>query len=313
MLGKPVELHPDVADALAEGRPVVALESALLAQGLPRPLNLETAQAMGAAIRAAGALPATVAVMAGRLKLGLSEDELAELAASPDVPKLAPRDLAATLVGGGLGATTVAGTLFVAALAGVRVFATGGIGGVHRGAQDNGAQQNFDISADLPEMARRPVAIVASGAKSILDLPATLEVLETWGVPVIGYGCQAFPAFHARSSGLPLAQDVTNPQAAAEVIRQHWGLGNQSALLFANPVPAEAAIAPEEIEAWVSAALTAAERAGITGKVVTPFLLRQLAEISGGRSLTANCALLIDNARVAAEVACAYHPGISQG
>ncbi len=294
-------LHPEVAEALAEGRAVVALESALLAQGLPRPLNLETVRDMAAAVRSAGALPATVAVMDGRIKLGLTADELARLAEAPDVPKVAPRDLAMTLMDGGLGATTVAGTLFVAAMAGIKVFATGGIGGVHRG-----AEESFDVSADLPELARRPLAVVSAGAKSILDLPLTLEVLETWGVPVIGYRCDQFPAFHARNSGLALAQQVETPAEAAEVMAAHWGLGNESALIFANPVPAEAAIDPAELEGWISAALAAAEAEGITGKAVTPFLLGQLAQVSAGRSLAANRALLIDNAKVAAEIACAH-------
>jgi len=293
--------HPEVAAALAAGQPVVAFESSVLAQGLPRPFNLETVVAMGAAVRAVGALPATVAVLAGRLKLGLTPGELAELAETPAVPKLAPRDIAGCLSSGGPGATTVAGTLFVAALAGVKVFATGGIGGVHRG-----ADKTFDISADLPELTRRPVAVVASGAKSILDLPATLEVLETWGAPVIGYRCGDFPAFHTRDSGLPLTHRVDDATAAAALMRQHWALGHRSALLFANPVPQEAAIDPVQLEGWIAAALAAAAAEKISGKAVTPFLLGQLAELSGGKSLAANRALLLDNARVAAEIACAY-------
>jgi pseudouridine-5'-phosphate glycosidase len=297
-------LHPDVADALAEGRPVVALESSVVAQGLPRPFNLETAMAMGETVRSAGALPATAAVIAGELKIGLTDDELTALAETPAVPKLAPRDLAATLRGGGLGATTVAGTLFAAAHAGIKVFATGGIGGVHRG-----ADQSFDISADLPELARRPVAVVASGAKSILDLPATLEVLETWGVPVIGYCCSDFPAFHTRESGLPLAHRVENPAEAASLMRQHWALGQESALLFANPVPQKAEIDPALLAAWIERALAAAASERIAGKAVTPFLLGQLAELSGGKSLAANRSLLLNNARVAAEIACAYAAG----
>lgn len=296
-----LSLHPEVTDALSAGRPVVALESSVLAQGLPRPFNLETALAMGQAVRRAGALPATVAVMAGRLKLGLTPDELSQLAEMPDILKVSARDIAATLVEGGLGATTVAATLFIAALARVKVFATGGIGGVHRG-----AQQSFDISADLPEMARRPVAVVASGAKSILDLPATLEVLETLGVPVIGYGCRDFPAFHARTSGLPLTHGVENAVAAAALMKQHWALGNESALLFANPVPQAAAIEASDLETWVAAALAVADDAGISGKAVTPFLLERLAMLSDGKSLAANQALLVDNAKIAAKIACAY-------
>ncbi len=294
---KHILVRPDVAKALQQGRAVVALESTVIAHGLPRPDNLETAQAMEQAIADAGAVPATVGVVDGRIKVGLDADELARFAEADDIAKLSSRDLGAAVALGIDGATTVAATMIAAARAGIHVFATGGIGGVHRG-----AHESFDVSADIVELGRTPVLVVCSGAKSILDLPKTLEMLETEAVPVLGYGTDRLPAFHARDSGLAVPTTVADPRTAAEIADTHWELG-LGGIVLANPVPTDAAIPRGEIEGWVETALSEADRSGVTGKDVTPFLLGRLAVLSGGRSLTANKALLIDNARLAALVA----------
>ncbi|WP_421880882.1 pseudouridine-5'-phosphate glycosidase [Pacificispira sp.] len=301
-----ISLSGPVRNALRDGAPVVALESTVIAHGLPHPDNLEAAAAMEDAVRQAGAIPATIAVLDGRIRIGLSEEDRANLA-DPDaaVAKLSRRDLAACLTLNGTGATTVSATMICAHAAGIRVFATGGIGGVHRGAENS-----MDVSADLLELARTPVLTVSSGAKSILDLPRTMEVLETQGVPVLGYRTDRLPAFHSRDSGLPLDAALEGPQAAARVARAHWALG-LGGLLICNPVPDEAAIPADEVAAWVDAALAAAEQDGIAGKEVTPYLLRHIANVSGGRSLAANKALLIDNARVGGEIAVALAEGVS--
>lgn len=299
-----LSLSKPVRDALDAGRPVVALESTVIAHGLPHPLNLETANAMEETVRQGGAIPATIAVIGGRIRVGL-DDADKELLADPDqtVAKLSRRDLGAVLASGEVGATTVSATMICARAAGILVFATGGIGGVHRG-----AEFSMDISADLTELARTPVLIVSSGAKSILDLPRTLEVLETQGVPVLGYGTEAFPAFHSRDSGLKLDRQVDGAEAAARAARTHWMLG-LGGLLVCNPVPEAAEIPAAQVEEWVSAALNHAEQDGIAGKAVTPFLLSQIAALSEGRSIEANRALLIDNARVGAEIAVALSEG----
>ncbi|MBO6862373.1 MAG: pseudouridine-5'-phosphate glycosidase [Alphaproteobacteria bacterium] len=301
-----ISLSGPVRNALRDGAPVVALESTVIAHGLPHPDNLEAAAAMEDAVRQAGAVPATIAVLDGRIRIGLSEEDRAKLA-DPDaaVAKLSRRDLAACLTLNGTGATTVSATMICAHAAGIRVFATGGIGGVHRG-----AEVSMDVSADLLELARTPVLTVSSGAKSILDLPRTMEVLETQGVPVLGYRTDRLPAFHCRDSGLPVDAALEGPQAAARVARAHWALG-LGGLLVCNPVPEEAAIPADEVAAWVDAALAAAEQDGIAGKEVTPYLLRHIASVSGGRSLAANKALLIDNARVGGEIAVALAEGVS--
>lgn len=291
-------LSEDVSDALAEKRPVVALESTVIAHGLPAPDNLETAAAMEAAVRDGGAVPATIAVMDGAIRVGLDESARARLT-EPGVAKLSRRDLAAVLASGGVGATTVSATMICAHAAGIRCFATGGIGGVHRG-----AEATMDVSADLPELARTPVLTVASGAKNILDLPKTLEVLETQGVPVLGFGTDTLPAFHVRDSGLPLDRRLDDASDIARIAATHWGLG-LGGLLVCNPVPADAALPAAEVEAWIADALTAAAREGIGGKAVTPFLLQRIAAASGGKTLAANKALLIDNARVGAAIAAA--------
>ncbi len=294
-------LEPEVAEALAAGRPVVALESTLIAHGLPKPLNLETARAAEAAVRAAGALPATIAILDGRIRIGLDAAAIARLAEDPAVEKASLADIGALAAKGGSGATTVAATMFCADLAGIRVFATGGIGGVHRGA---GA--SFDVSADLDALGRFPVAVVCSGAKAILDIAATLEVLETRGVPVIGLGTDRFPAFWATDSGFPAPRRAANTGEAAALAEAHWRLGLTSGLVIANPPPAEAALPAEVMEKAVKVALAEAEAAGVSGKRLTPWLLSRIADITEGRSLAANTALIAANAGVGGEVAVAY-------
>ena len=292
-----LEVHPEVAAALAGGHPVVALESTAIALGLPRPRNLETARRLEQTIRAEGAVPATVAIIDGRIRVGLAADELAAFASRDDVVKASRRDLAPLVAAGRPGATTVAATLAVCARAGIRVFATGGIGGVHRG-----GEISLDISADLAALTASPVALVSAGAKLILDLEKTLEALETHSVPVIGYGCDEFPAFYCRSSGIALDVRIDAPEEAAAVMRAHWAMGG-GGVLFANPVPEAAALGRGEVEGWIETALGEAASAGIAGKEVTPFLLDRLAALSGGRTVEANIALLENNARVAAQIA----------
>jgi pseudouridine-5'-phosphate glycosidase len=300
-LDKGLFIHKEVAAALAEGTPVVALESTVISHGLPRPHNLETARGMEAAIRAGGALPATIAVFGGKLVVGTSAGELAFLAESKDVAKVSRADLAAVVASGRAGATTVATTALIAARAGIRVFATGGIGGVHRG-----VEETLDISADLTELARTPIAVVCAGAKAILDLPRTLEMLETLGVPVVGYGTNQLPAFYARESGLTLQSRVDSPDEAARLMATQWGLGLSAGIVFGNPVPEGSATPREELEGLIAKALVAAAAEKIQGKRVTPYLLEALSKGSGGRTLAANVALLLNNARVAAGIAVAY-------
>lgn len=295
---------PEVAVALQEGAPVVALESTIITHGMPFPQNLETAQRVEAEVRAHGAVPATMAVIGGRIHVGLTEGELLSLAQAKGVAKLSRADLAACLATGGTGATTVAATMICARLAGISVFATGGIGGVHRG-----AETSFDISADLPELAQTAVTVVAAGAKAILDLPKTLEWLETAGVPVIAFGQDAFPAFWSRESGLkaPLRMDRAEDIAAAARMRARLGLpGGQ---LVANPIPAGAEIPRAEIMPVVEAALADAAAQGIAAKAVTPFLLQRIFELTEGRSLEANIALVLNNARLGAAIAGAIARG----
>ena len=301
-------VREDVAAAIAAGQPVVALESTVIAHGLPRPLNLQTARAMEAAVRDAGATPATVGVLNGQLVVGLSPEEIAFLSEAESVAKVSRADLAAVLASGMPGATTVAGTMIAAEMAGISVFATGGIGGVHRGGENS-----MDISADLTELARTPVAVVCAGAKAILDLPRTLEALETLGVPVVGYATKEFPAFYSRESGLQLVHSVETPEQAAKIMKAQWGSGKRgpgggtkTGILFANPAPRESALPHGEIEAFIATALRAAETAGVRGKDVTPFLLQEVARLSGGKTLKANIALLLANATLAGQIACSY-------
>ncbi|OYX41088.1 MAG: pseudouridine-5-phosphate glycosidase [Rhodobacterales bacterium 32-67-9] len=300
MTALPLSFAPEVADARAEGAPIVALESTIITHGMPYPQNLETARRVEVEVRVAGAVPATIAVMGGRIHVGLTGPELDALAQAKAVMKLSRADLAACLAAGRTGATTVAATMIAASLAGIAVFATGGIGGVHRG-----AESSFDISADLRELAETPVTVVAAGAKAILDLPKTLEVLETLGVPVIAYGQDAFPAFWSRESGLaaPLRMDTPGAIAAAHLMRGRLGLpGGQ---LVANPIPAAAEIPRETIDPLIEAALAEAAAQGIAAKAVTPFLLGRIFELTKGRSLDANIALVLNNARLGAEIATA--------
>lgn len=294
----PLTILPEVADALANGTPVVALESTIITHGMPFPQNVEMARSVEDAIRQGGAVPATIAIMDGQIHIGLSPEALDRLGQTPHAMKLSRADLAVGITSGKIGATTVAATMICAQLAGIEVFATGGIGGVHRG-----ADTSFDISADLPELAQTAVTVVAAGAKAILDLPKTLEVLETQGVPVIAFGQDAFPAFWSRDSGLkaPLRMDTAAEIAAAHTMRKTLGLpGGQ---LIANPIPENDAIPREVIDPAIEQALADAATHGIAAKDVTPFLLDHIFRSTEGRSLTSNIALVLNNARLAAEIA----------
>ena len=294
----PLQFSPEVTAARRHGTPLVALESTIITHGMPYPQNTETALRVEAAVRAAGAVPATIAVMAGRIHIGLSAAGLEGLGQASGVMKLSRADLAACLVTGGTGATTVAATMICARLAGIDVFATGGIGGVHRG-----AETSFDISADLHELAATPVTVIAAGAKAILDLPKTLEVLETLGVPVIAFGQDDLPAFWSRTSGLPapLRMDSAADIAASHLMRARLGLpGGQ---LVANPIPVGDEIARNVIDPVIAAALADARAQGIAAKAVTPFVLDRIFTLTAGRSLAANIALVLNNARLGAAVA----------
>jgi pseudouridine-5'-phosphate glycosidase len=296
-----LRVAPAVAEALAAGRPVVALESTVIAHGLPRPANVEVALALEAAVRAEDAVPATIAVLDGRIVVGLSGAEIERLGNTPGVLKASRRDLAPALACGATAATTVAGTLAVATLVGVRFFATGGIGGVHRG-----AARTFDISADLIELGRAPVVTVCAGAKSILDLPRTLEYLETQGVPVVGYQTDELPAFYTRGSGLRLPHRADSPATVAAMAHALWASGLGGGLLVTCPIPEEHALPAATLEAAITKALAAARAAHVGGPALTPFLLARVAEATGGKSIAANRALLLNNATQAARFASAY-------
>lgn len=295
-----LSISDEVREALAAGKPVVALESTIITHGMPYPANVETARAVEAVVRDNGATPATIAVLDGRLVAGMDAATLERLATSTHVTKASRRDLAAVLVSGATAGTTVAATMIVAALAGIPIFATGGIGGVHRG-----AEETFDISADLLELASTPVTVVCAGAKSILDLPKTLEVLETHGVPVLGYGTEDFPAFFSRTSGLRVDHRFDTPQELARVIAAQRALGLATGILIANPIPLADAIDQASIDPHIAAAVRDAEANGIGRKELTPFLLGRILERTGGRSLEANIALVRNNAALAAQVAVA--------
>ena len=291
-----LSIAPDVANAIAENRPVVALESTVIAHGLPRPQNLQTAQRLQTAISECGAVPATIGVLSGKLNVGLSDDQIQLLALEDNIRKISTRDIPLAVANGWNGATTVASTIWIAHRAGIKVFATGGIGGVHRGSLP-------DVSADLPELARTPIIVVCSGAKIVLDLPATREWLETHAVTVVGYQCDELPAFYSRGSGLPVDARVDTPEQVANIFRAQRDLGIESALLVAVPVPSKSEVPAEDLQPVLTTALEDAEWKGITGSALTPFLLSQMAERSGGATLRANIALLENNARVAAEIA----------
>jgi pseudouridine-5'-phosphate glycosidase len=290
--------HPEVADALQGARPVVALESTLITHGLPYPTNVETALAMEKAVRDGGAVPATIAILKGQITVGLTQQQIESLGRSQSrtIRKCSRRDLPIAVGLGENAATTVAGTMIVAHMAGIRVFATGGIGGVHRG-------HPFDVSADLIELGRTPIVVVCSGAKSILDLPLTLEVLETQGVPVLGYQVDSLPAFYTRESSLPIDVRVNTPDEVARIAHAARQLNAQHGILVAVPVPEAYAVSIEEAERAIRQAAEEADAQGIHGKAVTPFMLERVAALTAGSTLAANRALLVNNALTAAQIA----------
>lgn len=300
MTDLPLSFAPEVAAARDAGRPIVALESTIITHGMPYPQNLEMARAVEAAVREAGAVPATIALMGGSIHVGLTDAALEELAQATGVMKVSRADLAVCLTTGRTGATTVAATMICAALAGIRVFATGGIGGVHRG-----VERTMDVSADLTELAATPVTVVSAGAKAILDIPRTVEMLETLGVPVIAVGQDAIPAFWSRDSGLPAPLRLDDPAEIAAAARMRRALGIPGGQLVVNPIPAYAEIPRAEMIPVVDAALAEAEAQGIAAKAVTPFLLDRIFALTEGRSLQANIALVLSNARLAARIAAA--------
>ena len=294
-----LDISPEVRQALAEGKPVVALESTIISHGMPYPKNVETALLVEKTIRENGAVPATIAIIGGRLKAGLSPDEIEYLGkAGPKVAKASRRDLAAIVARGADGATTVTTTMIIAHMAGIKVFATGGIGGVHIG-----AEVTMDISADLEELGSTPVMVVCAGAKSILDLGLTLEYLETKGVPVIGYGTDELPAFYTRRSGFGVDYRVDSPEELATMFKAHLALGMKGGMLVTNPIPEEYAMDKAVIDAAIEQALSDAKAAGIHGKETTPFLLAKVVELTGGDSLESNIRLVLNNATVAAKTA----------
>ena len=296
----PLAVARDVAEAIGAGRPVVALETAVVTHGLPHPDGPEAAAGMEDAVRAAGAVPALIGILDGQVRVGVTAAELQRLATSPGVVKVNPGNLAAVTASGRAGGTTVAATLAIAHHAGIGVLATGGIGGVHRDVVESG-----DVSADLIALARFPVAVVCSGAKSVLDLPRTLEALETFGVPVYGVGTDRLPAFHRRDSGLALDQRFDRIDDLAAAIRAHRALGLNTGLVIANPVPERDELPRELYESALAQAQADAAREGVRGRAVTPFLLERMRVLTGGRSVVTNRALLVDNARVAGELAVA--------
>ncbi len=300
MTASGLAIGDEVAAALAHRRAVVALESTIITHGMPWPENRDTARSVEDVVRANGAVPATIAVLDGVVRVGLTDAQLDDLAGRRDAAKASRRDLAAVVARGGSAGTTVAATMFLAARAGIAVFATGGIGGVHRG-----ADHTWDISADLIELGRRPVAVVCAGAKSILDIPKTLEVLETQGVPVLGYRTDDFPAFYARTSGARLEHRRDTPAELAAVIAAQRALGIAAGILIANPIPAEHALDAADIDATIARAVADAGAQGITGKALTPFLLSRIVDLTDGRGLVANIALIRNNAALAARVAVA--------
>ena len=291
-----IELSPEITRALSMGAPIVALESTVITHGLPHPQNLELARDMEKQVRETGATPATVALLDGKIRLGLSGEELVRLSESESTLKVSHRDFATAIVKKANGGTTVAGTMLAANMSNIKVFATGGIGGVHK-------ESSFDISTDLKALAETPMIVVCAGAKAILDLPATLEYLETMGVPVIGYKTDEFPAFYSRESGLNVSARLDSPKEIAEFAKAHWSLGLRSAVLVTNPVPETDSIPKSEMEPVIAKASVEAVEQGIHGQALTPFLLSRISELTKGRSLKANLALLLNNARLAGEIA----------
>lgn len=295
-----MDIEPEVMEALETGKPVVALESTIISHGMPYPQNLEMAKAVELEVRNNGAVPATIAILNGRIKIGLSQSDLHLLATAPDVIKTSRRDLPMVIASGKHGATTVATTMILSELAGIAVFVTGGIGGVHRG-----AETTFDISADLQELANTNVLVVCAGAKSILDIGLTLEYLETFGVPVLGYDVEEFPAFYTRKSGYKVDYKVSSPKEVAKMATTKWALGLKGGIVLANPIPEKDEMSYEVINGAIQKALSEANEQGIKGKDSTPFLLKRVKELTGGDSLVSNIALVMNNARVGARVAVA--------
>jgi len=293
-----LDITAEVQAALANNKPIVALESTIITHGMPWPQNYEMANRVEDMVRSNGAIPATIAVIEGRIKIGLDQSALKILAQTQGVRKLSRADLAICLVDRKTGTTTVAATMILAHFAGIKVFATGGIGGVHRG-----AEHSFDISADLQELAQTPVIVIAAGAKAILDIPKTLEVLETLGVPVIAYGQNELPAFWSRTSGLNAPLRMDNPAQIAQAQKMRTAMGLPGGQLVANPIPADAEILQGEIEPIIDQALKDSEAQGVSAKAVTPFLLQRIFELTNGRSLDSNIALVLNNAQLAAEIA----------
>jgi len=291
-----IQISVEVTRALNMGAPIVALESTVITHGLPQPQNLELARNMEKQVRDANAIPATIAVLDGKIRLGLSDEELVRLSESESTLKVSHRDFATAIVKKVNGGTTVAGTMLASHMSGVKVFATGGIGGVHK-------ESSFDISTDLKALAETPMVVVCAGAKAILDLPATIEYLETMGVPVIGYKTDEFPAFYSRESGLKVSARLDSPQEIAEFAKAHWSLGLRSAVLVTNPVPEAESIPKSEMEPIIAKASVEAMEKEIHGQALTPFLLGRISELTKGKSLKANLALLLNNARLAGEIA----------
>lgn len=295
--------------ALSNQEPVVALESTVITHGLPYPQNRQLALDMEAEVARWGAVPATIALYQGKVLVGIDEQILEDMAKGRDVHKISSRDIGPAIAGRWSGGTTVAATLFAAYSAGIKVFATGGIGGVHRLLPGQPAAQTWDISADLPQLAQTPLIVVCAGAKAILDLPATLEYLETWSVPVVGYGTDDFPAFYSRSSGLKTSAQAATPRDVVQLAKAHWGIGMNTAVLVANPPPEETALPVDFVEQAVQQALADAERHQVRGQAVSPFLLSRMSELTHGSSLAANLSLLTNNARLAAQIAVALAQG----
>lgn len=294
-------VDPEVRQALEQGHPVVALESTIISHGMPYPHNVAMAREVEQIVRDGGAVPATIAILRGRPTVGLSDDELEMFGADTAIRKVSVRDIPHVVATGVHGATTVASTMRIAALAGIRIFVTGGLGGVHQG-----AETSMDVSADLTELSRTEVAVISAGVKSILDIGRTLEVLETLGVPVVGYGTDEFPSFFSRSSGIPVPMRLDTPEEVARLVRASFDLGLGSGISIANPVPAQDEMAREDIDGVIAQALADCDRLGITGKDITPYLLGRIIELSGGRSLETNLALVRNNARVGTAIAVAH-------
>ncbi|SIO88783.1 pseudouridine-5'-phosphate glycosidase [Nocardiopsis sp. JB363] len=298
-MAPPLKVNEEVRAAQADGRPVVALESSLIAHGPDYPLNVEIAQAIESAVRDAGAVPATIGIIDGEFVVGMDDKQIDLFGRSDDIAKVSSRDLGLALARGAHGATTVASTIVIARLAGIPVFSTAGIGGVHRD-----AQRTFDISADLLQFTRTRVVVVCAGAKSILDLPLTVEYLETAGVPLLGYRYDEFPAFYARSSGIPVTR-VDDMETVARAARLHWDLNGDGTVLLTAPIPEEEALDPQEIDTAVTEALAEAERTGVTGNALSPFLMKAVVKATGGRSGRATKAVLVSNARLSGQLAVA--------